>query len=189
MKLIIKVIEKNPTIVLTFAFEMSITKQHTVWLSLGSNLGDRSLNLKNARDAIRLAGNRIISVSGIYESSPWGYNSEHSFYNQCIEVRSSLDPLNVLLLIKDIERTAGRERVEGSYSDRTLDIDILFYDDLVMDTGDLSIPHPLMKDRYFVLYPLNEIAAEKKHPVWHKTVSEFLETCPDEGTIRRLPDK
>ncbi len=170
-------------------FLMNTAQLHTIFLSLGSNLGNRTLNLDNARKAILHAGNTVVAVSGIYETVSWGYESEHLFYNQCIQIKSELDPGDFISLIQQIEQDTGRKRSVKTYLDRVIDIDILFYDDLIIDTADIHIPHPSMQFRKFVLIPLNEIASRIKHPVLNMTISDLLEICKDEGRIRRLPDK
>ncbi len=158
-------------------------------LSLGSNLGDRAGNIALAKKEIEKAGNTVLSESGIYESSPWGYESEHAFYNQCIEAGSHLEPLDFLVMVKRIEKEMGRVKTDDRYVDRIIDIDILFCDDLIVNMDELTIPHPYLQERRFVLLPLAEITPGKIHPVSNYSVLELLKSCPDKGIIRRLPDK
>lgn len=132
---------------------------HTVYLGLGSNLGDRERNL---REAIRLISDRVGRVtrqSSFIETKPWGYESTHQYTNAVILCETAKTPREVLLLTQQIERDMGRKTksVAGGYADRTLDIDILLYDDLIVDEPDLKIPHPLMHQRDFVMIPLREI--------------------------------
>ena len=139
---------------------------HQVFLGLGSNLGDKVWNLQ---EAIRLIGERIGTVtrqSSFLETEPWGFESEHRFLNAAICCETEKTPREVLLLTQQIERDLGRTKKSTSlltpsllpsYQDRTVDIDILLYDDLQLDEPDLKIPHPLMHERDFVMIPLKEI--------------------------------
>lgn len=135
---------------------------HQVYLGLGTNLGDKEANLKAAIEEIRKRVGEIASLSAFYASEPWGFESEHSFLNAVCCVISTLSPLEILSISQDIERNLGRKTksVGGIYSDRTIDIDILLYDDLQIQTPELTIPHPLMWERNFVMIPLREIAPD-----------------------------
>lgn len=133
--------------------------KHQVFLGLGSNLGDKVWNLQ---EAIRLIGERVGTVtrqSSFIETEPWGFESEHTFLNAAICCETEKTPREVLLLTQQIERDLGRTKksVSVGYADRTVDIDILLYDDLRLDEPDLKIPHPLMHERDFVMIPLKEI--------------------------------
>ena len=132
---------------------------HQVYLSLGSNLGDRKENLAQA---IRLIGERVgevLRTSSFVETEPWGFQSENRFVNAAILCETNLTPRQVLHATQKIERELGRKHksVGGHYADRLIDIDILLYDDLRVDEPDLQIPHPLMLERDFVMIPLGEI--------------------------------
>ena len=132
---------------------------HQVYLSLGSNLGDRKDNLAQA---IRLIGERVGEVlrkSSFIETKPWGFESDNLFVNACVLCETTLTPRQVLRATQKIERELGRthKSVNGHYADRLIDIDILLYDDLRVDEPDLQIPHPLMLERDFVMIPLGEI--------------------------------
>ena len=132
---------------------------HAVYLGLGSNLGDRHANISAA---VRLLGERLGSVvrtSSMYETEPWGFSSQNMFVNAAVCVETSLTPREVLAATQAIEREMGRTQksVGGQYHDRTIDIDILLYDDLQVDEPDLKIPHHLMHERDFVMRPLGEI--------------------------------
>ena len=132
---------------------------HQVYLSLGSNLGDRKDNLAQA---IRLIGERVGEVlrkSSFLETQPWGFESDNLFVNACVLCETTLTPRQVLRATQKIERELGRthKSVNGHYADRLMDIDILLYDDLRVDEPDLQIPHPLMLERDFVMIPLGEI--------------------------------
>ena len=132
----------------------------TLYLSLGTNLGDRQSNLDTA---LTLIGQRIGTIqnrSSVIETEPWGFESPNSFLNMVAQVLTDLKPLDVLKATQEIEKEMGRTSksdTEG-YKDRIIDIDILLYDDMVMDTPELKIPHPLMYSRRFVMEPLSEIA-------------------------------
>lgn len=134
---------------------------HKVYLSLGSNLGDRKYEIKRA---VELIGERIGAVervSSLYETEPWGFSSDNMFVNAAVCVSTQLTPRALLEATQAIERDMGRtaKSVNGQYHDRTIDIDILLYDNIKVDEPDLKIPHPLMNERDFVMKPLKEILA------------------------------
>ena len=139
---------------------------HTVYLGLGTNLGDKEANLKAAIEEIRKRIGEVTSQSAFHVSEPWGFTSEHTFLNIVCCIRTVFSPVEVLHLSQDIERSLGRikKSVNGHYSDRLIDIDILLYDNLQIDTPELTIPHPLMWQRDFVMIPLKEIAPEITPP-------------------------
>lgn len=129
------------------------------YLGLGSNLGDKKANINHAIRKIAVVAGEIVRRSEFYFSAPWGFESEHDFVNVVICVETTLQPLELLHRLQEIEQTMGREQktVGGVYADRIIDIDILLYEDLVIDLPELKVPHPLMKERDFVMKPLNEI--------------------------------
>lgn len=132
---------------------------HTVYLGLGSNLGDRNHAI---RCAVRLIGERVgsvVRVSSLIRTAPWGFESDNEFVNAAVCVETSLSPRDVLAVTQAIERDMGRavKSKDGCYHDRTIDIDILIYDDIRVDEPDLKIPHPFMYERDFVMIPLREI--------------------------------
>ena len=135
---------------------------HQVYLGLGTNLGDKEANLKAAVEEIGKRVGEVTSLSAFHVSEPWGFTSENSFLNAVCRVLTDLQPMEVLRLTQDIERSLGRlkKSVDGQYSDRLIDIDILLYDDLHLSTPELTIPHPLMWQRDFVMIPLREIAPD-----------------------------
>lgn len=137
---------------------------HQVYLGLGTNLGDKEANLKAAIEEIRKRVGEIISLSAFHASEPWGFESENSFLNAVCCVHTDLSPMETLRTTQEIERSLGRlkKSTGGNYSDRVIDIDILLYDDLHIDTPELTIPHPLMWQRDFVMIPLREIAPDIK---------------------------
>ena len=135
---------------------------HQVYLGLGTNLGDKEANLKAAVEEIGKRVGEVTSLSAFHVSEPWGFTSEHTFLNAVCCVLTDFRPMEVLRLTQDIERSLGRlkKSVNGHYSDRLIDIDILLYDDLRIATPELTIPHPLMGQRDFVMIPLHEIAPD-----------------------------
>jgi len=145
-----------------------------VYLSLGSNLGDRRENLANALFQIETGIGRILEESGVHEYESWGYKSSNSFLNMAIVIDTSFMPDRLLEGLKNIESLLGRQESTGDYTDRSIDIDIIFYDKQVIDTPQLKVPHPLMEKRRFVLEPLNEIAPDFLHPVLKKRVHDLL---------------
>lgn len=134
----------------------------TVYLSLGSNLGDRKAYIDKAISRIGECVGLVVARSSFYETHPWGYVSSHDYINVCVKVETSLAPRQLLAVTQAVERQLGRTRksVNGVYSDRVIDIDILLYDQLSMCTDDLVIPHPLMFQRDFVMRPLREICPD-----------------------------
>ena len=146
----------------------------TVYLGLGTNLGDKEANLRTAIYKLQERIGKQVSLSSFYETAPWGFESDHSFLNAAIGLETSLSPIEILHITQEIEKELGRTKksVNGSYSDRLIDIDILLYDTLVLQTPELTIPHPLMTERDFVMKPLIEIAGNVIHPTLQKTLSE-----------------
>jgi 2-amino-4-hydroxy-6-hydroxymethyldihydropteridine diphosphokinase len=154
-----------------------------VFLLTGSNLGDSFNLMKRAEIAIEKEIGGIVQKSHIYKSEPWGFKSSGQFFNQCIEINSAQSPFSILERILEIENAMGRVRGGKSYSDREIDIDILFYGDIVIEHERLIIPHPRVHLRKFALIPLNEIAGEFIHPVLEKSISELLNSCNDESLV------
>ncbi len=147
---------------------------HIVYLLLGSNLGDREKNLAKAVEHLQELGIQIRKKSNIHNTSPWGYTEQPDFLNQAIECWTQLEPSELLRRIKEIERAIGREE-NFRYGPRIIDIDIIFYDNLILKTEQLSIPHPRMHEREFVLKPLSEIAPNFIHPELQLSVKRLLD--------------
>lgn len=132
---------------------------HTIYLSLGTNLGSREDNLERALQLLQEQVGELLRRSSVHETTPWGFESSHMFLNLCVCMATSLSPLQLLATTKQIERQLGRTQksAHGHYADRLIDIDILLYDDAHVNESDLIIPHPHMYERDFVMLPLNEI--------------------------------
>ena len=132
---------------------------HKVYLSLGTNLGNRKRNIREAIEKIEELVGVVERQSALYETKPWGFSSPNDFINACVLVNTILAPRQLLEATQKIEREMGRvgKSVDGEYHDRIIDIDILIYDDLKVNEPDLVIPHPLMEEREFVMIPLKEI--------------------------------
>lgn len=157
-----------------------------IFLGLGTNLGDREAWLQKAIEAIRKSVGKIDSYSDIYETDPWGFQSESKFLNMVIRVGTELKPSVLLKRLLVIEGRLGRIRESDQYESRTIDIDILLYGNVIINKPELVIPHPMIRDRRFVLVPLCDIAPEMIHPVLKKTFATLLKECSDEREVRRV---
>lgn len=146
-----------------------------VYFSLGSNLGKKEASIKLALLEIKKQIGLIKACSAFYISEPWGFKSKNTFLNVCAIIETNLDPHTCLYIIKNIERYLGRtENPSNGYTDRIIDIDILFYDQEIIQEENLIIPHPLLHKRLFVLNPLSEIAPNLIHPVFNKTIASLI---------------
>ncbi|MGL5683623.1 MAG: 2-amino-4-hydroxy-6-hydroxymethyldihydropteridine diphosphokinase [Marinifilaceae bacterium] len=157
-------------------------------LILGSNQGNKKAVLSNAIKMIKLRIGKVIQKSSLYSTEPWGFLSEDNFLNQVVAVETQLNPSDVLAQALQIELELGRVRVQTDqrYASRAIDIDVLFYDNLIIDTPNLQVPHPRLTERRFVLEPLNEIMPQFKHPILQISIAECLEICPDKCKVSLL---
>ena len=153
-----------------------------VYLQLGSNIGERLDNLNQSIKIITERIGNVLEKSSVYESTPWGVENQRNFLNQVIFVKSNFDPYAILDLVLQIEKDMGRIRIE-KWGERIIDIDILFIDDLIIESENLCIPHEFIAKRKFVLQPMCEIAPGFIHPKLNKTISQLLEECIDEEKV------
>ena len=161
----------------------------TVYVSLGSNLGDRLQYLKGAIGRIEEAEKiSIKKLSSVYETQPVGYENQGWFLNLVLEVETSLDPLSLLDHLLSIEDQLGRKR-EEKWGPRSIDVDILLYNNQVVDSERLTIPHPRMHKRKFVLILLAQIAPQLLHPLLKKSMSELIENCEDKSVVKLYSEK
>ena len=158
-------------------------KERVIYLGLGTNQGDKEENLKRAIASLSLALGTYTSLSSFIETEPWGFESQNSFLNCVVAFRTTLPPMELLETTEKIERELGRTAKSngGVYHDRIIDIDILLYGNEIINTERLTVPHPLMHERDFVLNPLCEIAPQAIHPVIGKSIAEIKELYVQKG--------
>jgi 2-amino-4-hydroxy-6-hydroxymethyldihydropteridine diphosphokinase len=163
---------------------------NTVYLSLGSNLGDREKNIAGAIAMLRERGVRVKRESSLYETEPINVRDAGWFLNGAIEAETELTPAELMQVLLEIERALGRERktqtIPGLKESRTIDLDILMFGSKVVRQPGVEIPHPKMAERKFVLAPLAEIAPNLKHPMLKKTIAELLTEAKDQSVVRPL---
>lgn len=155
---------------------------NNVYLLIGGNMGDRMANLAAARNSINIDCGRIISASSIYETEAWGYKEQDAFLNQALVIQTSLQANALMDAILKIEIALGRKR-EIPLGPRIIDIDIIYYNDEIINSSTLTIPHPSMAQRKFVLMPLTEIAPNYRHPILLKTNEILLKECGDSSVV------
>ena len=146
---------------------------HTAYVALGSNLGDKEANLRKALELLKERGVEVVKTSSFICTEPYGVTDQPQFLNGVCKVRTSLEPLELLRTLLEIEQEMGRVRLRH-WGERNIDLDLLLYEDVVMDIPQLKLPHPDMQNRDFVLLPLAEIAPELVHPTLQKTISELV---------------
>jgi 2-amino-4-hydroxy-6-hydroxymethyldihydropteridine diphosphokinase len=155
------------------------------FLLLGTNQGERVLNLEEAKTKISRELGPIITASSIYKTAAWGLVNQPDFYNQVIVVNTVCDPVKTLSILQGIEKQLGRVRVE-KWGPRIIDIDILFFNDAILDSPTLKIPHPEIQNRMFTLKPLVEVAENLIHPVFNKSLRQLLEDCIDQLAVEKI---
>jgi 2-amino-4-hydroxy-6-hydroxymethyldihydropteridine diphosphokinase len=157
-----------------------------VYLILGSNMGNKAEYIELALLELEKNVGKLLQESSLYETEPWGMPDSEVFLNRVAVFQSDLKPIDILLKCLEIEKNHGRIRNASVYEQRTLDIDVLFIDDLVLKTSELQIPHPKIAERRFVLKPLAEICPEFIHPVLKKSILQLLNMCSDNLTVQRV---
>ena len=161
----------------------------TIYLSLGSNLGNRLFNLQRAVLLLQKELGSILEISGVYRSPSWGFDGE-DFLNACLSLETKKTPAEVLHIILKVEKEMGRQRSEGEgYQSRNIDIDLLYYNSEIIQTDELTVPHPQMQLRRFVLKPLADIAPQFYHPVLGKDTRNLLQECKDKTSLQQTPHK
>lgn len=160
---------------------------HKVYLLIGSNRGEKKILIEKAQERLGMLSVKPVLFSSFYESEPWGFESDEWFLNKAVLLETEQSPESLLRQILNIEKDLGRIRgaQKEEYESREIDIDILLYDNLVIDSEFLTIPHPRMHLRKFVLEPLMEINPEIIHPVLFKSVRDLYLNCPDNSAVRR----
>lgn len=161
------------------------TKMNKTYLLLGSNMGNRQQKMLQAIKHIERLIGKVIRQSNLYQTAAWGKTNQPDFLNQVIVVETNLSATETMQTILAIEEKLGRIRTVKNAS-RTIDIDILFFNKEIINQKDLSVPHPEIPNRRFVLVPLNELSPNMKHPVLNKTIHQLLEICPDKLDVKKF---
>lgn len=158
------------------------------YLILGSNSADKENMLNRAITLLNKQLGLVVATSSLYATAAWGYTSANTYLNQAVSIETAHSPLEVLHITQQIEKDLGRssKTINGIYKDRPIDIDILFYDQSIVDLLELTIPHPRLCERRFVLEPLLELAADFEHPKQKKTIRELLSSCTDQMEVKKL---
>ena len=157
---------------------------------LGGNQGNITQTFRSVITKLTEKLGSVTEASGYYESEPWGFESKQNFINQVVEIDCSLLATEVIKITQSVEREFGRVKKSGTgYSSRPIDIDILFFDNLIFDSAELTIPHPRLHERMFTLLPLSEKWADFMHPVKNLTVQQLQKVCNDKGWVKRVDDK
>jgi 2-amino-4-hydroxy-6-hydroxymethyldihydropteridine diphosphokinase len=164
----------------------TISTLNEAWLITGGNVGDRSYYLSEARYRIGRRCGNVIQASAVFETAAWGLTTQASFYNQCLVIRTQMNGHQLLKELLDIEASLERIRRER-YGPRTIDIDILFFNDETIDEPGLHVPHPHIPDRRFVLECLNDLDPNKIHPLRNQTIAQLLSACTDPLAVYKIP--
>lgn len=159
---------------------------HKVFLGIGGNIGNKLQNFTRAYQLIDQKMGKITAKSSVYETPPWGFHSKNLFWNQVLIIETIFEAEELLWRIKEIEESFGLKSAEERFTDREMDVDILYFDDDFYESKGLIIPHPRIHERKFVLVPLVEIAPDFKHPLLRMTNLTLLENCHDESIIRKV---
>lgn len=164
---------------------MQNQSKNTAFLLLGSNLGDRILNLNQALINLGDSDITILQKSSIYETEPWGVTDQQPYLNQAVKIETKLNSKDLLDLILSTEKKLGRERL-AKWDSRTIDIDIIYFNDEIVNDQELTIPHPFLEKRRFVLVPLCELDENYIHPVLNLSNLKLLEICPDQLEVKKF---
>jgi 2-amino-4-hydroxy-6-hydroxymethyldihydropteridine diphosphokinase len=157
----------------------------SVYLLLGTNLGDRFDNLEKAVQLLAQQTGEVTQKSAVYETAPWGVNDQPPFLNQVVNLQTEMAPDVLLEKVLDIEQQLGRKRLR-KWGERLIDIDILYFEDMIINAERLQVPHPELHNRRFTLVPLQEIAPDFIHPIFAQTTTELLEECPDKLEVKQV---
>lgn len=160
-------------------------KMNSVFLLLGTNEGNRVHWLQTAIELLFQKVGKIIACSSVYETAAWGLQEQNSFYNLVVQMQTNLNAKTLLQQIQNIEQECGRQRVI-KWGSRTLDIDILYFNNEIIDQLNLKVPHPFMTERRFTMVPLTEIAPLYEHPFFHKTNNHLLDECSDKLPVEKI---
>lgn len=160
--------------------------KNIVFLELGGNKGNRISLINKAKNLLLQNNCKILSQSSVYESPPWGFSANQNFYNCAIKIETTYTANELICELQKIEKILGRVRSSKRYESRTMDIDILFYNNDIIDEGGLTIPHPRLHLRNFVLVPLSKIATEFIHPKLKLSIQQLLAKCPDHTVCVKL---
>ncbi len=155
------------------------------YLLIGGNEGDPITQLAIARKMIGASTGEIVQASALYQTAAWGKTDQPDFLNQALKISTPMEPIPLMKALLDIEAGMGRRRQE-KYGPRVIDLDMLFFNDAILDTPTLILPHPELQNRRFVLTPLSEIAPDLVHPVLHLTIQQLLAQCPDPLAVKKL---
>ena len=159
---------------------------NVAFLCLGGNIGDRLVNLNRAKALFGDEGLHILTQSNIYETKAWGSNNSPDYLNQCLKITTEMSASRLMEVLLSIELKLGRVRTENKNQSRTIDLDVLLFNNEIINSELIITPHPRLHLRAFVLKPLNEIASKEVHPVLNKTIKQLLETCADSLSATKI---